>query len=445
MSDGEYWNPVLETLPREKLQQLQLKKFREIFTWAYEHSKFYHKLYSDAGIEPGDIKTFADIQKVPKIEKAMMRDVQGEGKDNFPYGDILCVPLDEVTDYRQTSGTTGQPVYQADTWQDWEYGTEAYCYALYAQGYRPCDRLFLPFGYNIFIAFWAYHYAGEKLGCEVIPGGVLNTEARILKMQELKATAMGATPTYVLGMAETARKMGINPPTDLYIRKITVAGEPGGSIPATRKRMEDAWGAKVFDQVGSTEIGHWGWECRYQAGLHVNEGLYLVEIEDVDTGKPITEPGKKGKMVVTTFNRMAQPCIRFDVKDLIQWSAQPCDCGRTYRLLDGGIMGRADDITKVKGVLLSPTAIEEVVRDIPQLSDEYQVVVTKKGDIDVITLKVEIIPEYKNDEAAIRTVLVDQLRVKTNLGYNIEFHEYESLPRSQAKSRRFQDQRPKQH
>ena len=443
MNNSEYWNPVLETLPRQKLQQLQLKKFREIFTWAYEHSPFYKKLYSDAGIEPGDIKTFDDIIRVPKIEKSMMRDVQG--KDPFPYGDILSVPLEQVTDYRQTSGTTGQPIYQADTGQDWEYSTEAYCYALYAQGYRPGDRLFLPFGYNIFIAFWAYHYAGQKLGCEVIPGGVLNTEARILKMQELKATAMGATPTYVLGMAETARKMGIDPPKDLFIRKITVAGEPGGSIPATRKRMEDAWGAKVFDQVGSTEIGHWGWECRYQSGLHVNEGLYLVEIEDVDTGEPITGPGKRGKMVVTTFTRQAQPCIRFDVKDLIQWSDRSCDCGRTYRLLEGGIMGRSDDITKVKGVLLSPTAIEEVVRDIPQLSNEYQVVVTKKGDIDDITLKVEIMPEYTADEASIRTVLVDQLRVKTNLGYHIEFHPYESLPRSQAKSRRFQDMRPKQH
>jgi len=442
MSDSEYWNPILETMPREKLQQLQLKKFREIFTWAYERSKFYRKLYSDAGIEPGDIKKFDDIKKVPKIEKSMMRGVQGPGKDNFPYGDILSVPLEQVTDYRQTSGTTGQPVYQADTWQDWEFSTEAYCYAMYAQGYRPQDRIFVPFGYNIFIAFWAYHYAGEKIGCEVIPGGVLNTEARILKMQELKATAMGATPTYVLGMAETARGMGIDPPKDLFIRKITVAGEPGGSIPATRKRMEDAWGAKVYDQVGSTEIGHWGWECRYQAGLHVNEGFFLVEIEDVNTGESIDEPGRKGKMVVTTLNRMAQPCIRFDVKDLIQWSARKCECGRTYRLLDGGIMGRSDDITKVKGVLLSPMAIEEVVRDIPQLGNEYLVVVIKKGDIDDITLKVEILPEYQKDEAAIKARLTDQLRLKTNLGYNIEFHKYESLPRSQSKSRRFQDQRP---
>jgi phenylacetate-CoA ligase len=442
MSSREYWNPVMETLPREKLEQLQLKKFRDIVTWAYDHSKFYHQLYADAGMEPGDIRTFEDIARVPKIEKSLMRNVQGPGKEPFPYGDILCVPVEEVTDYRQTSGTTGQPVYQADSWQDWEFSTEAYCYALYAQGYRAADRLFVPFGYNIFIAFWAYHYAGEKLGCEVIPGGVLNTEARILKMQELKATAMGATPTYILGMAETARKMGLDPPKDLFIRKITVAGEPGGSIPATRKRMQDAWGAKVYDQVGSTEIGHWGWECREQAGLHVNEGLYLVEIEDVETGEIIREPGRKGKMVVTTLNRYAQPCIRFDVKDIIQWSDRRCDCGRTYRLLDGGVMGRADDITKVKGVLLSPTAIEEVVRTMPELSNEYYVVVTKKGDIDDIMLKIELLPEHVGERDAILNRLTDRLRVTTNLGYKIEVHEFGTLPRSQAKTRRFQDERP---
>jgi len=436
----QYWNPILETLPREKLQQLQLKKFQNIFKWAYEHSRFYHKLYSEAGIEPGDIRTFDDIRKVPKIEKAMMRDIQG--KDPFPYGDILCVPLTAVTEYRQTSGTTGQPIYQADTWQDWEGGAEAYCYALYAQGYRDSDRLFVPFGYNIFIAFWTYHYAGEKLGCEVIPGGVLNTEARILKMQELRATAMGATPTYVLGMAETAIKMGIEPPKDLFIRKITVAGEPGGSVPATRKRMEDAWGAKVYDQAGSTEIGHWGWECRYQCGLHVNEAFYLAEIEDVDTGELITEPGRRGKMVITTFDRLAQPCIRFDSKDVIEWSAiEKCECGRTFRLIRGGVMGRADDITKVKGVLLAPAAIEEVVRAVPQLGDEYEVVVTKKGDIDDITLKVELLPKCKAEISAIRETLTRELRTKTNLRYNLEFHDYGTLPRYEVKAKRFKDLR----
>jgi len=440
----QYWNPVVETLPPEKLKELQLKKFQGIFRWAYEHSKFYHRLYTNAGIEPGDIRTFEDIRRVPKVEKSMMRAIQG--KEPYPYGDMLAVPLERVTIYHQTSGTTGQPVYQADSWQDWEWWAEAWAYVLYAQGYRDCDRLFLPFGYNIFVAFWGAHYGAEKLGCEVVPGGVLNTEARILKMQELRATAMAATPTYVLGMADTARrKLGIDPAKDLTIRKITVAGEAGGSVPATKKRMEEAWGAKVYDHVGATEIGAWSYECSYQSGLHVNEALFLVEIEDVDSGEIITGPEKRGKMVVTALDRMAQPCIRFDSKDIIQWGPDECECGRTFRLLKGGVIGRADDITKVKGVLLAPTSIEEVIRSIPELSDEYEVLVTKKGDLDDITLKVELIPGQQNSNIeTIRARLIDQLRIKTNLGYNLEFHEYGTLPRYDVKAKRFKDLRHKE-
>lgn len=438
-----YWNPFLETLPLKKLKNLQFKKFKKILSWAYERSKFHRRLYDDACLRPEDIKTYEDIKKVPKVEKSMMRDIQR--KDPYPYGDALCVPLEDVTEFRQTSGTTGTPIYQPDTWQDWEWWSEAWAFLLYAQGYRKTDRVFIPFGYNIFVAFWAGHYAAEKIGCEVIPGGILDTEARILKIQELRATSMMATPTYVLAMADTAKKrLGIDPAKDLTIRKITCAGEPGASIPSTKKRMEEAWGAKVYDHVGATEIGAWGFECALQpGGIHVNEALFLVELEDIETGKTIEEPGRIGKLVITSLDRIAQPCIRFDSKDLAQWSEDQCPCGRTFRLLKGGVIGRADDITKVKGVLLSPSAIEEVVRGINGLGNEYEVVVTKKGDLDDITLKIEILPEAQGNQESIINQLRDQLRLKTNLGYNIEVHPYNSLPRYEVKAKRFKDLRPK--
>jgi len=444
MSSEKYWNPILETLPQEKLKELQFKKFQNILKWAYKNSPFYHSLYVKAGLEPGDIKTPDDIWKVPKTEKSMLRTAQG--KEPYPYGDILSVPLRQVTEYRQTSGTTGQPVYHPETWQDWEWSAESWAYALYAHGYRDYDRVFMPFGYSINIAFWAGHYGAEKIGCEVVPGGVLNTEARILKMKELEATALMATPTYILGMADVAKsKLGIDPAKDLYIKKITCAGEPGACIPATKKRMEEMWGAKVYDQVGATEIGHWGYECQAQAGLHVLEAFHLIEIEDVETGAAITEPGKRGSMVITTFDRFAHPCIRFDSKDIIEWNpVEKCECGRTFRLLKGGVIGRADDITKVKGVLLAPTAIEEVVRSIPELGAEYEAIVTKKGDIDDITLKVEIIPDFKHNIDAIEQKLAQQLRLKTSLRYNLELHDYGTLPRYDVKAKRFKDLRPKE-
>ncbi len=440
MADSPYWNPYLETLPRERLQALQLAKFKRIFQWAYEHSRFHRSLYDDAGITPGDIHTFEDIRRVPKVEKSMMRDIQG--KDPFPYGDALCVPLEEVSAFRQTSGTTGRPVYQPDTWQDWEWWAECWAYILWAQGYRPRDRVFIPFGYNIFVAFWAGHYAAEKLGCEVVPGGVLDTQARILKIQELRATAMMATPTYVLGMADTARsRMGIDP-ADLTIEKITCAGEPGASIPTTKRRMETAWNADVYDHAGATEIGAWSFECRNKpAGMHVNEAFFLVEIEDLQTGEVIEKPGRRGKMIITALDRFAQPCVRFDAKDVIEWDEHPCDCGRSFRLIKGGVVGRADDITKVKGVLLAPAAIEEVVRGIDGLGDEYEVVVERPGNMDSITLKVELMPGAKDRAGEIEARLKDQLRLKTNLGYQLEFHEYGRLPRYEVKARRFKDLR----
>jgi len=441
-TEQEYWNPFLETLPQERIRRLQFKKFKRIFKWAYNHSKFHRALYEKAGIKPDDIASFDDIRHVPKVEKAMMRDIQQ--KAPFPYGDALCVPLEEVTIFHQTSGTTGQPIYQPDTWPDWEWFVESWAFILWAQGYRPTDRVFIPFGYNVFVAFWAGHYAAEKLGCEVVPGGVLDTKARVLKIQELEATAMMGTPTYMLNMASTARdKLGIDPST-LTIEKITCAGEPGASIPSTKKRMEEAWGAKVYDHAGATEIGAWSYECTAQSGgMHVNEALFLVEIEDLETGEIIDEPGRRGKMIITALDRQAQPCVRFDSKDIIEWASEPCPCGRSFRVVQGGVVGRADDITKVKGVLLAPSAIEEVVRGIDGLSDEYEVVVDKKGDVDKISLKVELLPDRVNQRDKIEAQLVDQLRLKTNLRYDLKFKEYGTLPRYEVKAKRFKDLREK--
>jgi phenylacetate-CoA ligase len=245
-------------------------------------------------------------------------------------------------------------------------------------------------------------------------------------------------------MADTARnQLGIDPQS-LGINKITCAGECGASIPSTKQRMESAWGAKVYDHAGATEIGAWSYECQAQPGsMHVNEGLFLVEIQDVETGEMITTFGRKGKMIITAFDRFAQPCVRFDAKDVIEWAEKPCPCGRTYRMIKGGVVGRADDITKVKGVLLAPSAIEEVVRSIRGLGNEYEVIVDKSGDTDRIALKVELAPDAETQRPEVERELTDQLRLKTNLRYNLEFHPIGTLPRYEVKARRFKDLRTK--
>lgn len=438
-SAGDYWNPVLETLPPERLRALQVEKFKRILQWTYDRSRFHRSLYDEAGITPTDIRSFEDLRRVPTVDKAMMRAVQG--KEPFPYGDVLCVPLSDVTAYRQTSGTTGQPVYQADSWRDWEWWAECWAYLLWAQGYRPEDRVYIPFAYNVFVAFWAGHYGAEKIGCEVIPGGGLDTKSRLSTIQELRPTAVMGTPTYMLRMAETARHIGIDLARS-SVARITCAGEPGASIPSTKQRLEAAWGAKVFDHAGATEIGAWAYECAHQpGGIHVNEAMFLVEVEAIDSGEPITEPGRRGKLIVTALDREAQPCVRFDSKDVGEWAEDPCPCGRTFRLLKGGIVGRADDITNVKGVLLAPSAIEEVVRGIDGLGDEYEVIVEREGDLERISLKVELLPEARGNCDAVEARLAEQLRLKTHLRFALEFHEYGSLPRYPVKAARFKDLR----
>jgi len=442
-ADSPYWNPILETLPREKLRALQLAKFQRILRWVWDKSPLYRRLYDEAGLEPGDIKTWEDLARVPMVEKEHYRLAQA--KDPWPYGDSLCVPLEDVTVYHQTSGTTGQPVFQPETWRDWDWQSECWSYIMWAMGFRKTDRVFIPFGYNIFVAYWTGHYAAEKIGCEVVPGGVLNTAERILKMQELRVNSFMATPTYVLNMAEVCKnKLGIDP-ASLGIKRILCAGEPGASVRATKKRIEEVWQTNVYDHIGATEIGGWGYECMEKpSGPHANEAMFLVELIDMETGAPIEEPGRLGRVVITTFDRLAQPCVRFDSKDVAMWGAD-CTCGRTFRILEGGIHGRTDHITKVKGVLFSPTSAEEVVRDIPELGDEFELVVQKRGDADEVILKVELLPHCSDLEVTVREKLARDFRMKTNLNCHLEFHPFGQLPRYDVKARRFKDLRKDGH
>lgn len=432
-----YWNPYLETLPPKQLKDFQFKKFKRIVEWGYKNSRLYRRLYDQAGFNPDKLQGWEDISRVPILQKEDYRTAQA--KEPYPYGDSLCVPLEKVTEFHQTSGTIGQPVYQPDTWEDWEWWNESWAYVLWAMGFRNTDRVFIPFGYNVYMGSWAGHYACEKIGCEVVPGGILNTEERLLKIKELKATALMATPTYVLSMAEVCRnKLKINP-KDLKIQKILCAGELGASVPAIKKRMQELWGARVYDHVNATEVGGWGYECSFQpGGVHVNEALFLVELVDINTGEPVEELHMPGKIVITAFDRYAQPCIRFDSKDIGMWG-KPCECGRTFRILKGGVLGRVDHITKIKGVLFNPASVEEIVRAIPQLADEYELIATKKGATDVIILKVELVAGADAGQEDVRKMLSRQLRLKTNLSFQIEFLKYGSLPRPEIKINRFKD------
>ena len=430
-----YWNPVLETLEREKLVEIELRNFRRYMGYAKAHSVFYRKKFK--GIEPGDIRTREDLVKLPLTDKEDLRLAQ-ELEEPTIYGEILGVDPAEVSDYRQTSGTTGKPVYVPESYESWQWRVEVWCHILWMAGFRETDRVFIPFGYNVYVAFWEGHYAAEKLGCEVIPGGALDTKSRINKIMEIKATALMNTPTYGLHMAETARKMGIDP-GKIGIKRMQCAGEP--LPPATRQMLEEIWNAEVYDHIGGTEPCAWAAMCKVRQGLHIMEPFFLVEVLDMETLSQEVGEGELGVAVVTPLGRHSFPLVRFNTNDVVRKGKDGCACGRTSMMISS-VEGRADDLRKIRGVLFTPVSVEEVLRKEFPLITEYEILVEKKGLMDEISIRVE--PERDmnaNDMKAMIMKISERLKMKTNLRFNIQPVKPGELPRYMLKSTRFKDLR----
>ena len=433
--DQKYWNPWLETLDPDRLAAIELKNLRHLLQFAKDHSVLYGERYKD--IFPEDINGIADVRKLPLIDKEILRRAQ-EDKEPFPYGELLGVDLKAVTDFRQTSGTTGRPVYVPESYESWQWRVEVWCHILWMAGFRETDRVFLPFGYNVYVAFWEGHYAAEKLGCEVVPGGALDTTGRLNKIQEVRATALLNTPTYGLHLAEAALKKGIDP-KDFGIQRMVCAGEP---LPAaTRERLEQLWGAEVYDHIGGTEPCAWGAMCRERKGLHIMEPFFLVEILDLETLTREVSPGELGVAVVTPLGRRSFPLIRFNTQDVVRRGSPGCPCGRTSQRISE-VVGRADDLRKIRGVLFTPVAVEELVRkEFPEVV-EFEIVVIREGLMDEITLKVE----FQESLAAqgFRTFsghITERLKVRTNLRFRLEQAVPGTLPRYTLKAKRFKDLR----
>jgi len=432
---GKFWNPYVETLSRDEILRVQLKSLRRLISYAKLNSDFYRENYRD--IEPEDIVTMEDVRKLPLIDKDDLRKSQDETKP-FPFGTIAGVSTDDVTTFRQTSGTTGKPVYVPESLESWQWRVEVWCHILWMAGFRETDRVFIPFGYNVYVAFWEGHYAAEKVGCMVVPGGALDTQARISKIREIKATALMNTPTYGLHMAEEAQKMGLDA-RDLGIKRMLCAGEP---LPqATRKRLETTWGAEVYDHIGGTEPCAWGAMCSERKGLHIMEPFFLVEILDMEDQSREVEEGELGVAVVTPLGRRSFPLIRFNTKDIVRKGKNGCPCGRTSMMIHE-VSGRTDHLTKIRGVLFSPVTVEEVVRaEFPEIT-EYLIFVTKKGIMDEISLRVE--PQKDTSQDAVKDTvqkLFQRLKTKTNLRFIIEVAAPGELPRHTLKAKRFVDQR----
>jgi len=379
------FKPELETMPREVLQEYQLELFRKQMAYVYERAPMYKRKFDQVGVRPEDIRTIEDVQKVPFTLKEELRQSQEKYP---PFGDFLCISPEEGVRVFQTTGTTGIPVRSLLSKKDWYvHYYEQFMYFMYGYGITKADVMFVPFNYGLYLAWWGLQAAFEQAGVLVIPGGGQNSEDRIKNILEWKPSVICGTPTYILFLGDVAKKMRVDL-SKTPVRIVITGGEPGAQVPSTKKQIETSWGAKNYDDVGSTEISNFGFECIAQQGTHVVETMFLAEVIDPETGKSLN-PGQEGELVLTNLCCESMPLIRWRMGDMVKFDVKKCDCGRTFLRLDGGVFGRADDMFQFGGVNIFPSAIENFVRETKEFSNEYQIIAPKMGAGKHLKIRVE--------------------------------------------------------
>jgi phenylacetate-CoA ligase len=333
----------------------------------------------------------------------------------------------------QTSGTTGQRLRWLDTEDSWRWFGRCWTEVYRGAGVGPGERIFFAFSFGPFVGFWSAHEGASQLGAMSIPGGGMSSLQRLEALQATDATVLVCTPTYALHLAAVAREAGMNL-ADSTVHTTIHAGEPGASLPATRARIEEAWGARCYDHAGATEVGAWGFECQQQDGLHLNEAEFLCEIVDPDSGQPATD----GELVITNLGRTGMPVIRYRTGDHVRWHrSESCACGRPGRKLDGGVIGRLDDALLVRGVNIYPSAIENIVRRFSEVT-EFAVHVRRPQAMDELEIHVEL---PTADDGRVTAALAAEVHRELSLRPSVVTAATGSLPRFELKARRVTDHR----
>ena len=426
---GTFYDRVLETLPREKLTQFQDRRFRKMLHQVLESNAFYRRKLHAAGIR----KVFPAnrLSDFPFTTKA---ELMADHLEHPPFGTNLTFPLDRYTRLHQTSGTTGSPLRWLDTADSWQSYVKQWGAVYRGAGVGSGDRVYVAFSFGPFIGFWGAFDGAHQLGCMAITGGGQTTEQRIASIRDIHPTVLVCTPTYALRLAEVARNLGVD--TSLLGIHTTIhAGEPGAGIPGTRRRIEQAWASKAYDHVGMTEVGAYGFECRFQMGPHVNETEYILEVVDPATGEAVKN-GQRGEVILTTLGRVGSPLIRYRTGDLAEATRKRCACGRTFALLRGGILGRADDMITIRGVNVFPSAIENILRRFAEVV-EFQGEVIVEREMQELLLRVETEGLTSEGHINLAQRIITEMRSSLNLRPTLEFAPPGSLPRAEMKSRRF--------
>lgn len=436
--------PGLRGLDRAELVRLQSRRLSALLDAIRADNAFY------AGRLPTDLPGLgpepdlpAAIRSIPLTTRA---DIERDQREHPPYGSNLTYPLERYTRMHQTSGSTGTPVRWLDTPESWTWWKRCWDTVYAAAGVTSADRLVFPFSFGPFIGFWSAFEAAVDRGCLVLPAGGMSTSARLRYILDNRVTVVCCTPTYALHMADTAGRERI----DLGgggVRLLIVAGEPGGGVPATRARIETAWGARLIDHAGMTEVGAWGFEpIEAPAVMHVNEAEFIAEVIDPQTLQPVPD-GEQGELVLTNLGRLGSPLIRYRTGDLVRltraapgerdgaretpwWSA----CAR----LAGGILGRADELLFVRGNNVFPAAIEGILRTFEQVV-EFRLAVERANGLSDLLIEIE--PRAETTGRAADTLagaVTAAIRDRLHFRPIVRVVPVGTLPRFEMKARRVQ-------
>lgn len=435
LTNKKYWNPLIETLQVEKLQDLQLRKLKHLVKYCYDNSRFYRKKFNDAGLKPSDVKTLDDLQKIPFAVKEDLR-------DNYPFG-MVTVNLNEIVEIHASSGTTGNPTVAAYTQHDIDVWTELMARCIYTAGGRKGDVMQNAYGYGLFTGGLGFHYGAEKIGLTIIPVSGGMTERQIKLMKDMSTTILCCTPSFAIYLAEAMVKGGIDPKKDLKLKSGLFGAEPWSE--RMRKRIEEELGLEAYDVYGLTELCGPGVsiECEHHNGLHIWNDHFIVEVIDPNTGEALS-PGEEGELVFTTLTKTGLPLLRYRTRDLTVLEVDKCACGRTHSRMMR-VKGRSDDMLIVRGVNVFPSQIEYVLMQFPALASYYQIILDRPGALDVLALKVELTEEASKDERLDIDKLKKQVeeKIQSVLGIRAEIKLVEpgEIPRSAGKAQRVMDLR----
>ncbi len=417
-------------MPRKALEALQIEKLCSMLEQIYGRNRFYTDKLDAAGIHPDSIQTLDDLRRLPLTEKSELVQAQS---DALPFGSNTTFEESAYSRFHQTSGTTGTPLRVLDTPESWDWWGRCWGHVLAGAGLTENDRMFVPFSFGPFIGFWAAVEGAQKINALMIPGGGRDSLQRLHLMKELGATAMCCTPTYALRLAEVAQESSFDL-SEIPLRTLIHAGEPGANVPATKVRIESVWNAKCYDHAGASEIGAHSFECEIQPnGTHVTESEFIVEVLNPETLEPVPA-GEQGELIITNLGRIGYPVIRYRSGDLVVLNQQKCTCGRSYARFEGGVLGRADDMVVVRGINVFPSAVENLVRQCDSV-EEFRITVTTEREMGNLAIELEL-SKNANPESARKTV--DQaIQNELSLRPEITLVPSGSLPRFEMKAKRF--------